>query len=219
VSRYDERAGGVVVKVEDNGPGIAEDIRSRIFEPFFTTKEVGTGTGIGLAFCHRIIEAHGGTIRVASRPGVYTAFFVRLPATPRARPAEIGEPAVAASGLSVLVIDDEPDVADLIAEVLRGEGHGVSVANSGEQALEQMAKRPFGLILSDLNMPRLSGAELHERLSAANPEFVSRLAFITGDTMSSKTRDFLDGSGRPCLEKPIRPDALRHLVAAFARRC
>ena len=76
---HSESEGRIVLEVQDNGPGIPEEIRSRIFEPFFTTKEVGTGTGIGLAVCHRLIESHGGTIKVESAPGAGTTFVVRLP--------------------------------------------------------------------------------------------------------------------------------------------
>ncbi|NNE23647.1 MAG: PAS domain S-box protein [Rhizobiales bacterium] len=215
VTRYDRKQNSVIVKVADTGPGIPENIRSRIFEPFFTTKEIGTGTGIGLAFCHRIIETHGGAIRVESRPGQGTSFFIRLPAssTPdTCAPAGVHEQ-TGKGRLSILVIDDEPDVAELVSEVLNNDGHAVTCANNGTEALQLISKQPFDFILSDLNMPGLDGASLFDRLAVHHPELLDRMAFVTGDTMSPKARSFLDGAGRPYLEKPIRPAELRQLVA------
>ena len=218
VSRYDRKQNSVIVKVADTGPGIPENIRSRIFEPFFTTKEVGTGTGIGLAFCHRIIETHGGAIRVESSPNNGTAFFVRLPASSKPSRQE-------ASGIgksrrenasNILVIDDESDVADLITEILKKDGHNVTTTQSGAEALRIMGQQAFSVILSDLNMPGLDGASLFTRLKQHHPDLVSRTAFITGDTMSPKARAFLDEAARPYLEKPIRPVELRQLVAQLA---
>jgi PAS domain S-box-containing protein len=217
-SRYDDAAAQIIVKIEDNGPGIPEEIRSRVFEPFFTTKEVGSGTGIGLAFCHRIIETHGGTLTVTSKPKVSTAFFLRLPISDHVEPATAevqSEAADSGDGLEILVIDDEPDVADLIAEILINEGHAVTIAQSGARGLSLVEEGDYALILSDLNMPELNGSELFDRLSISNPELVERLAFITGDTMSPRAREFLGESGRPYLEKPIRPEELRNLVTGM----
>ncbi|HMB76332.1 MAG TPA: PAS-domain containing protein, partial [Kiloniellaceae bacterium] len=90
-TRYDRKKDFVVVKIADSGPGVPHDIRSRIFEPFFTTKEPGGGTGIGLAFCHRVVEAHGGVIRVESTPGEGASFFIRLPASGRAKARAVAE--------------------------------------------------------------------------------------------------------------------------------
>lgn len=207
----------LVVKVSDNGLGIPKDILPRIFEPFFTTKEVGSGTGIGLAYCHRIVERHNGTISATSEAGVGTTFVVRLPAS-NAKGDEIaarGEGSVVAQQKSILVIDDEPDVADLICEVLSTSGHRVTKADSGLAALEILGVDEFDVILSDLKMPNLDGPSLFEELKATEPALVQRLAFVTGDTMSPKAREFLKASGRPFIEKPIRPQELRELVNAL----
>ncbi len=217
VSRFDPVRNDVVVKIQDSGPGIPENVRSRIFEPFFTTKEVGEGTGIGLAFCHRIVETHGGSIRVECKRGQGTAFFVRLPASSRLD--ERADEALSLPGqeqrTKVLVIDDEHDVADLIAEVLGADGHDVTVANSGAEALRKIQRESFSVVLSDLKMANLDGPSLFAKLKEHYPQLATRVGFITGDTMSPKARAFLDASQRPFLEKPIRPNELRDLFSTL----
>ncbi len=216
-SRYDGVSGRVVLKIADTGPGIPDEIVSRIFEPFFTTKDVGAGTGIGLSFCHRIITSHDGTIRVESSEGDGTTFFISLPASRRpdtvAEPAEAGDSTT--GGLSVLVVDDETEVGELIAEVLSRDGYQVTTAASGTEALKELSKSSFSLVLSDLKMPDMDGRKLFEQVSAEHPDMASRLGFITGDTMSPGARTFLDNSARPFLEKPIKPTELRKLVATL----
>jgi PAS domain S-box-containing protein len=213
-SSYRKAMGEVVIKIKDNGRGISDEILARIFEPFFTTKEVGTGTGIGLAVCHRIVEAHGGKIRVDSTPGEGASFVIRLPAAPP-RPAAAAkrEPRLeSAAPLAVLVIDDEADVAEILADILRGDGHSVEIAGSGEAALTMLTERHFDVILSDLRMPGLDGPSLYRIIEKRKPELLSRLAFVTGDTMSPRIKKFLRGAGRPYIEKPITPQEVRDLV-------
>ena len=205
----------ILIKIADNGDGIPPDILSRVFEPFFTTKEVGSGTGIGLAFCHRIVERHNGTISVDSTVGVGTTFVVRLPVTPGfgAEADAPSERMPEQDKLSILVIDDEADVAELIAEILTANGHKVAKAHSGLSALRMLGRATFDIILSDLKMPNLDGPSLFHELKESDPEMIGRLAFVTGDTMSPKAREFLQSSGRPYIEKPIRPEDLRDLVS------
>ncbi|NIR32732.1 MAG: PAS domain S-box protein [Gammaproteobacteria bacterium] len=218
---YDPKTKKVYLKVRDNGPGIPADIRSRIFEPFFTTKDAGSGTGIGLAVSHRIVESHGGSIRVESVPGQRTVFTVELPASEvpgegEAVPA--GEAEGATPGLSVLVVDDEPDVAQVIADILESDGHRVTLAPSGRVALEQVGKGVFDLILSDLRMPEMDGPSFYRIVQQRHPELCAKIAFVTGDTLSTKARQFLESAGCPHLEKPVRPTELRDLVQALSAR-
>ena len=107
--------------VADNGPGVPPAIRSRIFEPFFTTKPVGMGTGIGLSVCHGVVTAHGGTITVDDAPGGGAVFEIRLPATTTVEAAVPAGPApnLIGAGGRVLVVDDEPAVAELLSDILR----------------------------------------------------------------------------------------------------
>lgn len=206
--------GEVVLKVKDSGPGIPEAIRSRIFEPFFTTKDVGAGTGIGLAFCHRIVEAHGGRIKVASRPGEGATFVIALPAKPRwVEEEHAAAPPPRADGrLDILLIDDEADVREILGESLRGQGHSVEVAKSGGEALQCLGRRTYDVILSDLRMPGLDGPRLFNHLRDQAPELIDRLAFVTGDAMSPAVRSFLASAGRPYVEKPATPEDLADLI-------
>jgi PAS domain S-box-containing protein len=211
---YRKQKGLVVIKVKDNGPGIPEEIRNRIFEPLFTTKEVGIGTGIGLAVCHRIVETHGGTIAVESPPNEGAAFAVRLPTPlPGSEDGSVGnEQRDQAPGHSILVIDDEADVAELLADILRSDGHRVTIANSGREALDRISRASFDVLLTDLRMPELDGPGLFRVLQDREPDLISGIGFVTGDTMSARIKQFLESSGRPYIEKPITPAEVRALI-------
>lgn len=217
VARHDTASGMVEITVADDGPGIPKEIRSRIFDPLFTTKDVGKGTGIGLAFCHRVVTSHKGQIRLdpASRPGA-TTFVIRLPATDQrmAPDAETAAASEATRAARILVVDDEMDVADLIREVLERDGFHVDHAISAEAAFERLEKHAYALVLSDLNMPGIGGRGFYEKVVRDHPVLAERIGFVTGDTMSPSARGFLDGAQRPYLEKPIAPAELR----ALARR-
>lgn len=200
--------------ISDNGPGIPDHIRSRIFEPLFTTKEVGSGTGIGLALCHRVVETHGGKIEVDSQPGEGARFIITLPCTQAAhaeetKPHDGGRDDAAGR---VLVVDDEPEVAAVLAEILRNDGHPTRIAHTGEDALKLIASEPFDVILSDIRMPQLDGPSLYRMLRRERPELIAKMAFITGDTLGQKARDFLRSVDRPFLEKPITPEDVRELM-------
>jgi PAS domain S-box-containing protein len=212
-SSYNEGGGHVVLKVQDNGPGIANEIRRRIFEPFFTTKEVGEGTGIGLALCHRLVEANGGKIKLFSQPGRGTSFTIRLPVGTGvdAVDATVGD--LSAEHVSILIVDDEPEVADLIAEILHLDGHDTAVVHNGQEALRALAENDFRIILSDLRMPGFDGPWLFSQLQDQRPELVERIAFVTGDTLSTDVSSFLKRAGRPHIEKPITPLEVRELVS------
>ncbi|MCT8997294.1 hybrid sensor histidine kinase/response regulator [Chelativorans intermedius] len=216
--RSDGAQGTVLIDILDDGPGIPPEIRSRIFDPLFTTKAPGQGTGIGLAFAHRVISAHGGTIRLldCSGDGRGACFRISLPVHETRRSgAEVVDPLPEQSQeLRILVIDDEPEVADLIRDLLRRDAHLVDSVTSGETALTMLGHQRYDVILSDLKMPGLDGRGLYEVLQRDFPDAVSRMAFVTGDTMARETRNFLAECGRPWLEKPVIPDDLRKLVRA-----
>lgn len=219
-SRVNKKTGMVVIKFADTGPGIPKEIVSRIFEPFFTTKEVGSGTGIGLSFCHRIVTTHSGNIRVSTPANGGTAFFISFPASnQKSSPAKLEDAdAQTQDGTSILVVDDEPEVGELIAEILSRDGYVTTMANSGPEALNRLSENRYAVILSDLKMPDMGGPKLYEHIKADHPDQVDQLGFITGDTMSPTARSFLDKSGRPFLEKPIKPDELRKLVSRILEK-
>jgi PAS domain S-box-containing protein len=215
----------VVIELEDTGPGIPDELRRRIFEPFFSTKRQGesSGTGIGLSFSQGIIGAHGGSLTIEpSRRGAL--FRIALPAAVNASEARVREDqaeivrvlADPAPPRRALVVEDEPDVAGTLRELVEREGYDVTVACDGSEALSTIGKGEFDLLLSDLRMPRLNGQELFERLSEIRPDLVERMAFVSGDTIGDSMADFLRDCGRPILEKPFTRAGVRTVLAALA---
>jgi len=212
---FDATRGEVVLTIADSGPGIPDEIQSRIFEPFFTTKDIGEGTGVGLAVSHRIVEAHDGRLDVDSTLGRGTVFTVTLPvsttlseAAPAARPQGACGPAAA-----ILIIDDEPDVAQMLSDILTAQGHRVVTAASGQKALRLMEGQSFDVILSDVRMPELDGPSLYATLERTQPAMLKRTAFVSGDTLSPSARVFLQRVKRPFIEKPFTLEEVRALVA------
>ncbi|MCT2401176.1 PAS-domain containing protein [Novosphingobium mangrovi (ex Huang et al. 2023)] len=210
--------GRVEVAIRDNGIGMDDETRNRIFEPFFTTKDVGSGTGFGLAFCHRIVTSHAGTLDVRSKPGQGSEFVIGLPTLDDVEAAEALEGVKADGRLRVLVVDDEADVADLIAEVLMARGHEVFCAYSPNAAIEAAAREPFAIVLSDMKMPEMTGDLLQRELLAQRPELAGRIGFITGDSLSARVRDFLEDGKQHFIEKPVVIEELLDLVERIRPR-
>ncbi|MEP1208154.1 MAG: ATP-binding protein [Rhizobiaceae bacterium] len=214
IAKKGRRQGSVKIIVKDNGPGVPKNIGGRIFEPFFTTKEVGDGTGIGLAFCHRIIHSHGGKIWLDTSHKQGSKFCVTLPVAEKNDSGDEADPANRSSTTSkrILVVDDEVDVGEFVAEVLIKEGFQVDLAQSGKYALECLQTRSYDAVLSDLNMPDVDGRGLYEALARDYTDLAAKTAFITGDTMGEASQKLLQESQRPFVEKPVSPNELRKLV-------
>jgi PAS domain S-box-containing protein len=204
----------VWVEVRDTGPGIAAELEERIFEPFFTTKPPGVGTGLGLSLCQGIIEGHGGRIRVVRGEGSGAVFRLELPVTESggAEPVAGGGAPVVMRGARILVVDDEPGIAGVLAEVLQLDGHVVETVGNGEAALGKLAVGGYELILSDIRMPELDGPSLYWELERRDPRLLRRMIFLTGDTLSPGTREFLEKTGAPCLAKPFALNEVREIV-------
>ncbi len=213
-TRFDPEHARVYLEVSDTGPGMPPEIQARIFEPFFTTKPSGQGTGLGLSLCQGIIEEHGGAIRVESEPGRGATFRIDLPVvTPPVvttpAPAE-APPAIASK--SILVVDDEPDIAATLAEMLQGAGHRVEVATDGQNALEMLRHRDYDLVVTDTKMPVLDGPGLYRALEQRFPRLRHRVIFVTGDVLDPDKRDFIAATGAPCLAKPFDLDEVLAVV-------
>ncbi len=211
----------VILTVEDNGPGIPADIRKRVFEPFFTTKGVGEGTGLGLSMCHQIASSHGGAIRVEQGDGGGARFVLELPsrvAQAPEVPEVLDQTASKDKVHRVLVIDDEEDVAELNAEVLNRAGYDASAVATVAEGLDLLDREGFDIVISDLNMPDLDGRALFEMIKSDHPGLVSRVGFITGDTLGRSSQTFLAEAGRPFLEKPVSPKELREFVSELRPR-
>lgn len=213
-ARSQPDAGMVEITIQDNGPGIPAAIRPRIFEPFFTTKEVGEGTGIGLAFCHRIILSHGGQIRLEKTDGSGSSFCITLPSAlgQRSEHHEPTQPVKTPTRHRALIVDDEVEVGELNAEILRKEGIEVDFVTSGEEAISRLGSTSYDVFLSDLNMPGVDGRQIYDALVTYFPKMLNKTAYITGDTMGPSSLGLLSESGLPYLEKPVSPAELRDLV-------
>jgi two-component system NtrC family sensor kinase len=218
-SRHDPDRARIVVEVADNGPGIPPEVLPRIFDPFFTTKPPGQGTGLGLPLCRGVVENHGGSLTVESAPGEGAVFRIELPVEPPVEPsAPVAEaPAATATTVSrrvILVVDDEREVAEILADFLRSDGHQVLTATDGLAALEHLARQRFDLVFSDLRMPGLDGPGLFQEVSRRHPGLERRFVFMTGDTLTPGTRGFLDRSGQPHLAKPLDLEQVRRIVSS-----
>jgi two-component system NtrC family sensor kinase len=219
VDPYGER---VVISVSDNGGGIPPDIRSRIFDPFFTTKPVGKGTGLGLALCHGIITAHGGTITVESEADVGTTFTITLPIASTETAEEESTGVVDAPSRipaqRILVVDDEPDVASALSDILSAQGHRVNVAGDGRSALQLLDRGVYDIVVSDMRMPELDGPALYREVVSRHPLLENSFVFITGDTFSPDTDAFFGQTGAVYLNKPCTYDDIEGAVQQVLRR-
>ena len=202
---FDIARARVALEVTDTGPGIPESIRPRIFEPFFTTKPVGVGTGLGLSVCRDILREHHGTIDLVEGSAPGATFRIVLPiSVPAAAPTDRDAGASAlATGASILLVDDEPEVLSTLAEILTHAGHRVETAADGVHALERLDSRSFDVIVSDVRMPGLDGPGLYAEIERRFPSLRERIVFLTGDTMSTETREFLQRIDAVSLGKPF----------------
>jgi two-component system NtrC family sensor kinase len=209
-------AGGAFVcaDVIDDGPGIPADVLPRVFEPFFTTKMVGSGTGLGLSVSYGILEEHGGRLSVESRPGE-TVFTVQLAVSRAADAAEAASaPRVVprGDGRRALVVEDEPNVRDLMVTLLTDHGWGVDVAAGGREGLQLVAAQDYDLIISDMRMPDGDGTDFYQEIRARAPTLARRFVFITGDTANPDAWAFLEDAGVPVIEKPFPPRVFEDAV-------
>jgi signal transduction histidine kinase/ActR/RegA family two-component response regulator len=204
------RAGGVRIVIADDGPGIAPENLKKIFDPFFTTKTAGEGTGLGMSISLGIVSNHDGRLWAESTLGQGACFFIELPGMDEEAPAIVEEPPVAPR--SILVVDDEEPVVMLITEVLHLDGHEVTAAYNGAEALALLQERQFDFIISDVRMPAVGGPTFFEILQTIRPDLLPRVVFVTGDTVSASTQEFLKKANRPMLPKPFDPEKLRTLV-------
>ncbi len=211
VGTFSDEQGRAVIEVRDTGVGIAPENLRRIFDPFYTTKQVGTGTGLGLSICHGIVQSFGGEMTVDSEPGCGTRFRVLLPGVAPAPAAEVKREAVAAAQ-RVLIVDDEPQLVAFSKRCLTGRCDAVT-ATDPREALERLGQgEDFDLILCDVMMPRLSGIDLFERVTAERPELAERFVFMSGGAFTPRAQEFMEAKGRARLDKPFTPTQLRALV-------
>jgi signal transduction histidine kinase len=219
-SWHDLDGDAVILEVNDDGPGVPEDVQPRIFDPFFTTKEVGKGTGLGLTVAYAIIQEHGGRITVKSQPGEGASFFVSLPVSDGPVKPALPKEHIAANiggGAVVLVVEDEAALGAAVAEALVDAGFAVDRAGDGEEALARVKVRLYDLIICDLKMPRVDGMEFYRALEREHPDRARRILFVTGDVAGTEAERFLDETGCRWLAKPFRlRDLLRTATEILA---
>jgi len=211
--------GRAFVSVSDTGAGLTREALEKLFTPLGTPGGPGAGAGLGLAISHTLVTAMGGEMRAWSTQGQGTTFEVLLPPAPEeAEPPGSPEPAPepgAGRRTRVLVIDDEVLVGRAIKRVLSRKHEVVAVSDPHEALHLLEGGEAFDLILCDVMMPGLSGAELYERLKARSPSTAERVVFLTGGAFTSAARQFLDSVSNRRLEKPFDARALEALVDAL----
>jgi nitrogen-specific signal transduction histidine kinase len=207
----------VLLIVSDTGIGMDEYVKAHIFEPFFTTKEVNKGTGLGLATVFGIVKQNGGSIWVYSEPGTGTTFKIYLPriradkSEPLAdRPIVEIEPPSGRE--TILLVEDDPGVRDLVRRVLQGQGYLLLETQNSREAQDLVAHRvgPIDLLLTDVIMPGISGKALADQLIELLPDL--KVLFISGYTDNAIAHHGVLDPDVHLLQKPFTPMDLARKV-------
>jgi signal transduction histidine kinase len=200
-----------VIRVTDSGTGMTEAVRQRCLEPFFSTKGA-LGTGLGLSMVYGILERHRGKIDIQSVPGKGSTFTIRLPL---AAPQSMQKP-IAADGarvnqaLSVLVVDDDPRVLEVLSAYLGCDGHRVTAASSGREALLRFKQQRFDLVVTDRAMPEMSGDQMASFIKQANPNIP--VVLLTGFGALIEVTGAQPKDVDVVLSKPISLGGLRKTI-------
>lgn len=210
--------GWAVIEVSDNGPGIPPQLQNRVFEPFFTTKAHTEGTGLGLYICRDIVAAHDGIITVRSDEPRGTTFSVRLPPTnePPHAPMSLRAGMTRHTGLTILIVDDEPLICRSLKRLLHG--NTVLIADRGVDALRLLEHQFFDVVFCDLMMPEIDGIDLHAAVSSNNPEQARRFVFMTGGAFTERAQRFLASVDNRTLDKPVDADSIGRALARVQRQ-
>jgi two-component system, cell cycle sensor histidine kinase and response regulator CckA len=212
----------VMLLVSDTGHGMDAQTQAHIFEPFFTTKEKDKGTGLGLATVYGIVKQAGGYVWAESTPGRGTTFKILLPqedgaTAPEPKPdAALAE--LPAGGETILLVEDEEMVRLLLREVLERGGYRVLEARRGDEGLQigERTREPIHLLVTDVIMPHMGGAELARRLASAHPE--TRVLFMSGYTDGTLSHDEIFPEDAAFLQKPFTPDVIARKVREVLER-
>ncbi len=202
--------GQVVIKVEDTGAGIPEDIRDRIFDPFFTTKGV-QATGLGLSASYGIISRHGGTIALDGLKGRGSSFTIRFPVSGKPVEEHKVQPVTGTmQKASILVIEDEDDLRNLLTDILKMEGHEVEAAANGREGIASFVNRHFDLVFTDLGMPEMSGWQVAKEIKKLDDR--TPVALITGWHIQLNDAEKKEKGVDLIINKPFKVDEIFKLV-------
>jgi signal transduction histidine kinase/HD-like signal output (HDOD) protein/CheY-like chemotaxis protein len=199
------------VRIKDTGVGIAKENMDKIFDPFFSTKEEGKGTGLGLSTSYGIVQSHRGEIKISSTPNKGTTVTVSLPMDPAAA-AENGEKAVAPAEApvpvrdSVLVIDDEEHIREILVESLSDAGFTVETAKDGREGLKKLARKRYTLLILDIRMPLISGLNLLTRIRKLTKRMP--VIVITGLAGQEEVRQAEELGAAKIVRKPFQIEKL-----------
>ncbi|MEQ1859762.1 MAG: ATP-binding protein [Chthoniobacteraceae bacterium] len=211
--RTHQLGGSAVIEVADTGTGMSDEVRQRCLEPFFSTKG-DRGTGLGLSMVFGIIQRHSGMIDIRSEPGRGTTFVITLPFAQSSVTTHAGpEPAEAMRSLRVLVVEDEPQVRELLAASLGADGHRVELAAHGIDGLKRFLDGTFDLVLTDKAMPGMSGDQLASAIKQIAPKMP--IILLTGFGQFLNPEDYPDVN--VVAPKPISIPALREAIATALR--
>jgi signal transduction histidine kinase len=209
ILRTNVKDGRIEIEVSDTGVGMTEEECARCLEPFFTTKGE-SGTGLGLASVYGFVQRYGGAIRVKSEKGRGASFTLTLPASDAQIDRAQTPPHEPTSPLKILIVDDQEIIRELISEILRSDGHDITVAATGVDALLQMSKARFDLIISDLSMPDMTGSQLASEIRMKDDKTPFILLTGFGDEMLAQ------GSTPPgvdlVLSKPVTGTSLYQAI-------
>jgi signal transduction histidine kinase/CheY-like chemotaxis protein len=206
----------VTVAVTDTGTGIPEAIRQKIFDPFFTTKGP-KGTGLGLSMAYGILARHGGRITVESEEGRGTTFRLAFPATDQATEAALppAAPPGPAISLRCLVVDDESEVAEVVADILATVGHVVVVEHSGQAAVDRLAGERFDVVFTDLAMPGMTGWQVARAVKSRAPGVA--VVMMTGFGVEVAPEELRANGVDLVLAKPLQIRDVLGAVASVVR--
>lgn len=201
----------VTLSVSDTGCGMDEATRAKVFEPFFTTKNVGEGTGLGLPLVQGMVKEIGGHVAVESRVGQGSTFTIYLPRLAEAtatEPDPAADRSMPGGRETVLLVEDEPMVRQVVRTVLEACGYTVLGAANGREALQQCARLegPIHLLVTDIRMPQMSGRDLAERVLAGSPG--TRVLFMSGYTDDEVVRAGVLTDHSHFIQKPFTPSCL-----------
>lgn len=209
----------VKLTITDTGVGIDPTTQARIFEPFFTTKRPGQGTGLGLASVYGIIKNHAGFITLESALGRGTTFSLFLPATPLATDeAEAPPVAIQRGSGTILVVDDEKMIVDVVARVLKSIGYDVLTASGGRQAVELMRthREKISLVILDMVMPDMNGRQTYDAMQEIAPG--TKVLISTGYSINGQAQEILARGCNDFLQKPFDAASLSAKVREILSR-
>lgn len=209
--------GQVIIRFTDTGTCVLEDDIAEILDPFFTAGE-DKGGGLGLSISCQILSNIGGKISVEPEIGKGNVFTIELPVMKETASDMVEHKAATdtfavETGKRILVVDDEPAIADLLAEILRHMGHIADIAEDGNEAMKKLEIGTYDLIVADIRMPSgFTGERLHKFIELKDPGLAQRMIFVTGDMINPETRRFLQSTGNLYLEKPFLSESLQKII-------